>query len=298
MGPCTSKAASPPERFAHIPLDFLQPASIAHEARGTPTRPADDRPGFVRASGGRTAAWGGGLPRIDPMPVNATLSAAQLLVLSTAIQRSDRLVLPLPPGVRARGAVRQRLLAGLLKAGLAEEVVIDHAAAHDWRTDEAGRRHALRATSLAVAAVDGSNAAAKSPPSEPSIPLQAAEAVGTSHSILDASSDSVTNAAAGSEGDTPPPSHGDMTTAAQRPASGALHAATSPPRPGGKLGRVLDALAATQGATLTEIVTLTGWQPHSARAALTGLRQRGFAVALQADPAGRKAYRLDTLTPA
>src|SRR3954471_9120205 len=37
-------------------------------------------------------------------------------------------------------------------------------------------------------------------------------------------------------------------------------------RPTGKLGRVLNAVAATRGASLDELVELTGWQPHTARA--------------------------------
>ena len=61
--------------------------------------------------------------------------------------------------------------------------------------------------------------------------------------------------------------------------------------PTGKLGRVLNAVAATQGASLDELVELTGWQPHTARAALTRLRQRGFAVNLR-ETADRKAYHL------
>ena len=62
-------------------------------------------------------------------------------------------------------------------------------------------------------------------------------------------------------------------------------------RPTGKLGRVLNAVAATRGASLDELVELTGWQPHTARAALTRLRQRGFAVNLR-EIADRKAYHL------
>ena len=62
-------------------------------------------------------------------------------------------------------------------------------------------------------------------------------------------------------------------------------------RPTGKLGRVLNAVAATRGASLEELVELTGWQPHTARAALTRLRQRGFAVNLR-ETADRKAYHL------
>jgi DNA-binding IclR family transcriptional regulator len=50
-------------------------------------------------------------------------------------------------------------------------------------------------------------------------------------------------------------------------------------------------VATEAGATLAELVALTGWQPHTARAALTGLRQRGFAVRLS-ERGGRKAYRI------
>jgi hypothetical protein len=62
-------------------------------------------------------------------------------------------------------------------------------------------------------------------------------------------------------------------------------------RPTGKLGHVLDAVAAKRGASLAELVELTGWQPHTTRAALTRLRQRGFAVGLR-ETADRKAYHL------
>ena len=70
-------------------------------------------------------------------------------------------------------------------------------------------------------------------------------------------------------------------------------APTAAARPGGKLGRVLDAVAAEDGATLAELAALTGWQPHTTRAALTRLRRRGFVLVLgSADSAGdRKAYR-------
>jgi len=34
------------------------------------------------------------------------------------------------------------------------------------------------------------------------------------------------------------------------------------------------------GATLDELVASTGWLPHTTRAALTGLRKRGFTIAI------------------
>ena len=61
--------------------------------------------------------------------------------------------------------------------------------------------------------------------------------------------------------------------------------------PGGKLGVVLKAIGRKRGATLAELTRATGWQPHTTRAALTRLRQRGFPAALT-EEGGRKAYRL------
>ncbi|MEM7781510.1 MAG: DUF3489 domain-containing protein [Pseudomonadota bacterium] len=45
-----------------------------------------------------------------------------------------------------------------------------------------------------------------------------------------------------------------------------------------KIGAVIDLLHRKRGATLDEIVKATGWQPHSARAALTGLKKKGHVI--------------------
>ena len=71
----------------------------------------------------------------------------------------------------------------------------------------------------------------------------------------------------------------------------AIAVAAAPERPGGKLGAVLKAVERKRGATISELTEVTGWQPHTARAALTRLRQRGFRAVLSVD-GGRKAYRL------
>ena len=48
--------------------------------------------------------------------------------------------------------------------------------------------------------------------------------------------------------------------------------------PRSKSAEVLDMLGRGTGATLDEIVGATGWLPHSARAALTGLRKKGHVI--------------------
>lgn len=50
--------------------------------------------------------------------------------------------------------------------------------------------------------------------------------------------------------------------------------------PGGKLGQVLAAVRGGEGASLSELIAITGWQPHSVRASLTRLRQCGISVDL------------------
>jgi len=48
------------------------------------------------------------------------------------------------------------------------------------------------------------------------------------------------------------------------------------------------------GATLAELVAATGWLPHTTRAALTGLRKRGYAVGIdRADKVRGSVYRIE-----
>lgn len=46
-----------------------------------------------------------------------------------------------------------------------------------------------------------------------------------------------------------------------------------------KAGLVLTLLEREQGATLAEMIAATSWLPHTCRAALTGLRKKGHAIA-------------------
>ena len=52
----------------------------------------------------------------------------------------------------------------------------------------------------------------------------------------------------------------------------------SAPRSGSKLAEVISLLGRKKGAGIEELTAVTGWLPHTTRAALTGLRKRGFAI--------------------
>jgi hypothetical protein len=45
-----------------------------------------------------------------------------------------------------------------------------------------------------------------------------------------------------------------------------------------KLGVIRSLIVRTDGATLDELVSATGWQPHSVRAGMTALRKQGLVI--------------------
>jgi transcription initiation factor IIE alpha subunit len=45
-----------------------------------------------------------------------------------------------------------------------------------------------------------------------------------------------------------------------------------------KLDVIRSMMTRTDGATLDELVSATGWQPHSVRAGMTGLRKQGLTI--------------------
>lgn len=66
-----------------------------------------------------------------------------------------------------------------------------------------------------------------------------------------------------------------------------------PKRPS-KTDLVLDLLMRTEGATLDELVAATGCLPHTARAALTGLKRKGHVVTSAKINGAARIYRVAT----
>jgi Protein of unknown function (DUF3489) len=62
------------------------------------------------------------------------------------------------------------------------------------------------------------------------------------------------------------------------------------PRDGSKIARMIGLLQRDSGATLDEVIAATGWLPHTSRAALTGLRKRGYAIVRRQNAEGRRGY--------
>ena len=61
-----------------------------------------------------------------------------------------------------------------------------------------------------------------------------------------------------------------------------------------KQGRVITLLGRDTGASLDELIAATGWLPHTTRAALTGLRHKGFVVERDKRGDGTTVYRISS----
>ncbi len=59
-----------------------------------------------------------------------------------------------------------------------------------------------------------------------------------------------------------------------------------------KIVAVIRLLRRSSGATITQLQKTTDWQPHSVRAALTGLRKKGHDVQRDKNAKGVTVYRI------
>jgi hypothetical protein len=176
----------------------------------------------------------------------------QLVLLSAASLRNDR-CLTSPPAAK-RGQA-QRAVAKLLEAGLVKEIRAKGAAPIWRRDEETGHTYALKLTTVGAKAI----AVDDTGPSEREVEQPA------DHPIVSL--------------DPKPEPDSGMAATTDEPNSGVASSPLSP-RSGTKIAQVIELLQLRDGATLAELVAATGWLPHTTRAALTGLRKRGYAVGI------------------
>jgi Protein of unknown function (DUF3489) len=190
----------------------------------------------------------------------------QLVLLSAASQRDDHcLVQPTGP---KRGRA-QKAIVKLLEAGIVKEIRA-RAGAPIWRRDEEkGQTYALKLTAAGVKtiAVDETR------------PSQGEAERRPDHLMVSLD---------------PKPEPGSTPAAFADRANGGVASTAKFPRRGTKIAGVIELLQGSDGVTLAELVANTGWLPHTARAALTGLRKRGYAVVIdRADKARGSVYRIE-----
>ena len=68
--------------------------------------------------------------------------------------------------------------------------------------------------------------------------------------------------------------------------------ASREPRPGSKQAQIIALMRRKNGASLDDLVEATEWLPHTTRAALTGLRKKGYAIEKGKSPKGKTVYRI------
>jgi hypothetical protein len=197
------------------------------------------------------------------------LTDTQLVMLSAAAMREDR-CLTLSPSLR--GAQVRKTGEKLIKAGLVREVKAKPSSPVWRRDDETGLAYALKLTAAGAKAiaVDEGEAEAETSPKD----------------IVGSKAKPVTDSVG-----PPADAHAlDGETSSRQVA----RTPTRQPRPGSKIASVIAMLGQETGATIDELASTTGWLSHTTRAALTGLRRRGYAFAIdRSDRQRGSIYRIE-----
>ncbi len=189
------------------------------------------------------------------------LNDSQLVILSVAARHKDGAVLPLPRSLKVNKAAATTVLKSLLKKGLVAERSAAADEAH-WRETGDGGRTALVITDTGLQAigVEVDRKISKRSPSTKPRPKQRRR------------------------------------RAEPKPSGSKPKGRTSPPavRPGTKQALLIDLLKRKKGATIEEIVEVTGWQPHSVRGAISGALKKklGLAVTSEKVKARGRVYRI------
>ena len=63
-----------------------------------------------------------------------------------------------------------------------------------------------------------------------------------------------------------------------------------------KTATILKLLSRPNGATIEQLQKVTAWQPHSVRAAITGLRKKGHEIRRDKNAKGLSVYRVAKAT--
>lgn len=217
----------------------------------------------------------------DPMP---KLSDPQSIILSTAAQRADGNLLPLPGSLR--GGAATKVVAALLARGLIREQIIESPRKADtamntvWRNlpEPHGRGVLLYITATGAEAIGIEPAAAPY-----------------------AFNDGTNSAGEPAEGAPTGTDAGPVETSQKRRGrprmaapTGAEVAPARKTRDGTKQAQVIAMLRRKQGATIAEIVEATQWAAHTVRGFFAGALKRrlGLTVTSVKREGGERVYRL------
>jgi hypothetical protein len=200
------------------------------------------------------------------------LTDTQLIVLSSAAQHDEGLATR-PANLNAAGTMK--VAASLIDKGLVREIRAK-TDAPVWHENEDGR-FALKITRAGREAIG--------------VDDEEGQQTESSSATPDASKPkkSPSKPAAKKDGaKTPAPSK----KAARAKTAGDAESSPAQIRAGSKQATIVKLMSRPKGATLDEMIEATEWLPHTTRAALTGLRKRGFALERIKDEAKGSVYRI------
>jgi Protein of unknown function (DUF3489) len=181
------------------------------------------------------------------------LTDSQRALVQNAASREDRCFV-LPPNLK--GGAAQKVAAKLIAEGLAKEVKTK-AGAPVWRRDgESDQAYSLKLSAAGAKTVATGEESGEKP--GPEAPAQETR-----------------------------PESMDSSATSQH----AVEADRAAPREGSKLASVIALLRRSEGATIDVLTKATGWLPHTTRAAITGVRKRGYSVVLVRSAKGASVYR-------
>ena len=184
------------------------------------------------------------------------LSDTQVLILSAAARRPERIALPLPQSLR--GGAAAKVVGAMIAKGLLQEVDADTRKGEPiWRETGGGHGTTLVAAEAGLAAIG----------------IEPEDANTAPTGANDAPSD------------TPAP---DTATEPQA----APMART--PREGTKQSTLIAMLRAPEGATIEEITEATGWQSHTVRGAMAGALKKKLGLEVTSEKVENRGrvYRL------
>jgi uncharacterized protein DUF3489 len=189
----------------------------------------------------------------------AKLTDTQLIVLSAAAARDDGIAC-VPP--KMNGAAASKVGASLVTRKLMREVR-SKPGMPVWREGEDGRPISLMITRAGRDAVSVGEAATAV------VPRPSNKAFGEKGAVT-----------------------AEKRSRDRSGAKESIDDGAASPRAGTKQALVIEMLSAKKGATLNALVEATGWLPHTVRAALTGLRKRGFSIERTREEGSDSIYRI------
>jgi hypothetical protein len=199
------------------------------------------------------------------------LSDTQAVILSTASQRDDGVVLPLPQTLKLSGGALAKVLGSLKAKGLIEHQGTPHG-------DDPPPLRITRAglEAIGVAEPDSTPAPVPNAPQDAPVAQEAGTAGQGPQAPEAPAQAAVAPAAAKRKAKT-------QAAKAKAPKPAKTAPADKPtPRAGTKQATMIEMLKRPEGATVEQIVEATGWQKHTVRGAISGALKKKLGLTVEA----------------